>query len=373
VNANTSREQLRVDRLRVSYARRTAVHDVSFSVRDGEFLTLLGPSGCGKSTILRTVAGLLEADSGSVRIGETCVSDPAAGILVSPEHRGVGMVFQSYAIWPHMTVRENVAFPLRVRNAPSAEITAAVDEMLAVVGLGEFAERNATNLSGGQQQRIALARALVFRPKLLLLDEPLSNLDHKLRLEMGAEIRRIQTDANVATIYVTHDQAEALMLSDRIAVLKDGRIEHIGVPEAIYERPATPFVSWFVGKTNFLPCTVIAVAEVSNNEQQQMRVRVDGTAYDIDAGGAPDAFSAGDRATLTLRPEDFVVSDGEAGLPVVVRKQHYLGERRQYTALLGEIEIEFHAAKSLSYAAGERVVLRADHGRGVVFGAQAEV
>ena len=343
------------------------MHDVSFSVRDGEFLTLLGPSGCGKSTILRTIAGLLEADAGSVHIGNTCVSDPVAGVLVSPEHRGVGMVFQSYAIWPHMTVRENVAFPLRVRHTPAAEITSAVDEMLAVVGLGEFAERNATNLSGGQQQRIALARALVFRPKLLLLDEPLSNLDHKLRLEMGAEIRRIQTDADVATIYVTHDQAEALMLSDRIAVLKDGRIEQIAAPEDIYERPATPFVSWFVGKTNFLPCTVTALADIKDEEQQRMRVRIDGTTYDIEAAGPAGAFAAGDAATLTLRPEDFVVSDAEAGLSVVIRKRQYLGERRQYTAQLGDVEIEFLASKALSYGLGDRVVLRADHGRGVVF------
>jgi ABC-type Fe3+/spermidine/putrescine transport system ATPase subunit len=275
------------------------------------------------------------------------------------------MVFQSYAIWPHMTVRENVAYPLRVRHKSESEVTKAVDDMLAVVGLSEYAGRNATELSGGQQQRVAIARALVFSPKLLLLDEPLSNLDQKLRLEMGAELRRIQSRANVAAIYVTHDQSEALMLSDRIAVLRAGRIEQIGAPEEIYERPATPFVSWFVGKANFLPCTIERGA-AAPGERRPISVRLDNSSYVVTASGA-SACEANDPAMLSLRPEDFEVSLDGTGIPVVVRERHYIGERRQFVGDFSGTSVEFNADRAVTTAIGDTVMLRVLATRGSVF------
>jgi len=364
---NGSRQRLRVNGLSVAYNGHTVVHNADFETRDGEFLTLLGPSGCGKSTILRTIAGLIEPEKGSIYIDERCVVDAARHISVPAERRDLGMVFQSYAIWPHMSVRENVAYPLHARHVPRAEVDTAVGDMLALVGLSDFADRSATALSGGQQQRVAIARALVFQPKVLLLDEPLSNLDQKLRLEMGAEIRRIQTQAKVATIYVTHDQTEALMLSDRIAVLNEGRIEQIARPEEIYERPATPFVSWFVGKTNFVPCTIVSLSDVNNGKRQKLYVAIDGTEYIVEAAGALGMFRAGEHGVLTLRPEDFVLAREGHGLRVSVRERHYVGDRRHYLARFGEIELEFHAEKFPAFNVGDNLVLRVEHNRGVVF------
>jgi iron(III) transport system ATP-binding protein len=345
--------RLRIEDLRVAYGGVPVVHGVSLEARDGEFLTLLGPSGCGKSTILRTIAGLVEAEAGAVYIGAACVTRPAGGVHVPPERRDLGMVFQSYAIWPHLTVRENVAYPLRVRRKPQREITQAVDDMLDVVGLTGYAERNATELSGGQQQRVAIARSLVFSPKLLLLDEPLSNLDQKLRLEMGAELRRIQSRANVTAIYVTHDQSEALMLSDRIAILREGRIEAFGTPEDVYERPATPFVSWFVGKANFLPCTV-----------EGETVRIAGSAYAVRPGRPGTADGP---AMFSVRPEDFAVSGDGSGIPVVVRERHYIGERRQFVGDFAGTRVEFNADRAVTTAIGETVLLRILDARGSIF------
>ena len=345
--------RLRIEGLSVAYGGITVVHGVSLEARDGEFLTLLGPSGCGKSTILRTIAGLVEAEAGAVYIGDRCVTSPSAGVHLPPERRELGMVFQSYAIWPHMTVRENVAYPLRVRRKSEAETAKAVDDMRAVVGLSDYAERNATELSGGQQQRVAIARSLVFSPKLLLLDEPLSNLDQKLRLEMGAELRRIQSRADVTAIYVTHDQSEALMLSDRIAVLCEGRIEQFGSPEEIYERPATPFVSWFVGKANFLPCTVEGEA-----------VRLEGSSYVVKVSGKR---AANGPAMLSVRPEDFAVSGEGIGIPVVVRERHYIGERRQFVGDFAGTRVEFNADRAVTTAIGDTVMLRVIDLRGNVF------
>jgi iron(III) transport system ATP-binding protein len=355
--------RLRIEALSVAYGESAVVHGISLEARDGEFLTLLGPSGCGKSTILRTIAGLVEAASGAIYIGDRCVTNPAAGVRVPPEGRGLGMVFQSYAIWPHMTVRENVAYPLRVRHKPEREISAAVDDMLALVGLSDYAGRNATELSGGQQQRVAIARALVFSPKLLLLDEPLSNLDQKLRLEVGAELRKIQVRTNVAAIYVTHDQSEALALSDRIAVLREGKIEQIGTPEEIYERPATPFVSWFVGKANFVPCTVERIVDASG---RRVAVTAGQGRYAVSAAAAGE-FAPGEPAMLMLRPEDFTVGDDEPGIPVSVREQQYVGERRQYTGDFAGTAVEFTTERAVTLAVGDAVALRVVGDRGIVF------
>jgi iron(III) transport system ATP-binding protein len=234
-----------------------AVDQVSFEVASGEFYTLLGPSGCGKTTTLRCVAGLDPPDAGRISVGGQTVSAP--GVFVPPHRRDIGMVFQSYAIWPHMTVFENVAFPLRVgtRSINGAEVRRQVEEALEMVELGGLDRRQATQLSGGQQQRLALARALVRRPQLLLLDEPLSNLDARLRDRMRLDLRRLQRRLAITAVYVTHDQAEALSMSDRVAVMQNGRIIQEGTPREIYQNPASRFVADFVGSSNFLEATAL--------------------------------------------------------------------------------------------------------------------
>jgi ABC-type Fe3+/spermidine/putrescine transport system ATPase subunit len=226
-----------------------AADHLSLDVTRGETFTLLGPSGCGKTTTLRMVAGLERPDAGRIVVQERVVAEPARGIFVPPHRRNMGMVFQSYAIWPHMRVFDNVAYPLRLRGVATSEQRARVDRVLELVGLGGLGERQSTALSGGQQQRVALARALVYEPDLLLLDEPFSNLDAKLRVQMRVEVRVLARRLGITVLFVTHDQIEALTLSDRIAVMNAGRIEQIGTPAELYDRPATPFVRDFLGQT----------------------------------------------------------------------------------------------------------------------------
>ena len=238
--------------LAVRYGDAEAVSGVSFTVGRGELLTLLGPSGCGKTTTLRAIAGLEAPCGGSIRLGASIVYDAASGQSVPTERRGVSMVFQSYAIWPHMTVAQNVAYGLRVRRLGRAQIAEAVDHALGLVQMRGFAERAASLLSGGQQQRVAVARAIAFSPEVLLFDEPLSNLDAKLRAEMRVELRELQQRLHITSLYVTHDQEEALAISDRVIVMSRGRIEQIGTPEAIYNRPATHFVADFLGSANMI-------------------------------------------------------------------------------------------------------------------------
>ncbi|HET7409963.1 MAG TPA: ABC transporter ATP-binding protein [Paracoccaceae bacterium] len=228
-----------------------AVDDVSFTVADGEFLTLLGPSGCGKSTTLSALAGLDRPEGGRIALGDRVFFDSGAGVYVPAEKRDIGLVFQSYALWPHMTVRANLEFPLKLRKVPRAERRRRIEETLDLVEMGPYADRYPHALSGGQQQRVALARTLVYRPSLLLLDEPLSNLDAKLRERARTWLRHLQSQVQVTTVYVTHDQSEALALSDRIAVMNKGRIAQLADPYTIYERPADPFVADFIGSSNF--------------------------------------------------------------------------------------------------------------------------
>ncbi len=228
------------------YGKVIAVNKVSFRVKDGEIISLLGPSGCGKTTTLRIIAGLTMPDEGQVLLGDKDITH------LPPEQRGMGMVFQNYALWPHMTVYDNVAFPLKARGLPQDEIDKRVKEALEMVRLYELRDRYPHQLSGGQQQRVALARAIAVQPKVLLLDEPLSNLDAKLREDMRFELRELQKKLGITAVYVTHDQAEALALSDRIAVMNAGRIMQIGTPKEIYEEPANTFVADFIGKINFI-------------------------------------------------------------------------------------------------------------------------
>ena len=243
-----------------------AAQDVSFTVDEGRLFTLLGPSGCGKTTTLRSIAGLERPRAGEISVNGRVVYSSSKGVFVAPNRRGFGMVFQSYAIWPHMNVFQNVAFPLEVgdRRYSRKQIRDNVMRVLTAVQLDHLADREATKLSGGQQQRLALARALVMEPALLLLDEPLSNLDAKLREKMRFELKRLQRELKITTVYVTHDQSEALALSHQIAVMSEGRIQQIGSPRDIYERPASQFVADFVGTTNFIEGTVLGREPTQN-------------------------------------------------------------------------------------------------------------
>ncbi len=277
---------------------KVAVDHIDLEIEDGIFFTLLGPSGCGKTTTLRCIAGLEKPTSGRIAIGNRMVYEER--VLVPVHDRQLGMVFQSYAVWPHMTVAENVAFPLTVgKNQPSkAEVRRRVEEKLELVGLGGLGRRMATQLSGGQQQRLSLARALVSEPKVLLLDEPLSNLDAKLRDRMRAELRSIQQEIGITTVFVTHDQVEALSMSDRVAVMSNGRIEQMGTPKEIYHEPRTAFVAAFIGGANLIRGTVTA----SDGSVTTASTAV-GDIRGVDVRGV----AVGDRVVVALRIEDAVL------------------------------------------------------------------
>ena len=283
-----------------------AVDAVDLAVEHGEFVTLLGPSGCGKTTTLRMVAGLERNDSGVIVIGDRVVSDAAADLFVPPDHRKLGMVFQSYAIWPHMTVFDNVAYPLSVRHVAKAEIRTKVTAALKLVEMEAYAERPAPALSGGQQQRVAIARALVFEPEVLLLDEPLSNLDARLRAQMGDEFRALQRRLKITTLYVTHDQEEAMALSDRVVVMDKGRALQVGAPEEVYRRPASRTVAAFFGTPNFIEAKVTACR--ANGRDHVLTIEGAGTRGDCRAA---EAHRPGDAILVMIRPED--VTLGSAG------------------------------------------------------------
>ena len=276
-----------------------AIDDVSLAVRDGEFFTLLGPSGCGKTTLLRMVAGFCDLDRGRILFGERRID------ALPPHRRNAGMVFQNYAIFPNHTVAGNVAYGIKARNVAPADIERRVARALKLVHLDGYAERWPHQLSGGQLQRVAIARALVIEPEVLLLDEPLSNLDAKLRVEMRAEIRQLQQQLKITAIYVTHDQEEALAISDRIAVMQSGRLEQVGAPAAIYRMPATPFVAEFMGTTNLL------TGVVAGRDGERLRIRVRG--QEFAARGADAATGA--EITFSLRPETLRLLAGGAAPP----------------------------------------------------------
>jgi iron(III) transport system ATP-binding protein len=303
---------LKVEKLRKQYATDTGVVEalkgVSFEVQSGEIYTLLGPSGCGKSTTLRSVAGLETASDGTITIGDRVVFGGARSVNLTPEKRGVGMVFQSYAIWPHMTVFQNVAFPLvhGNRKVAKGQITEKVMKALAMVQLEPMAHRPAPMLSGGQQQRVALARALVYEPMMLLLDEPLSNLDAKLRVEMRIEIQRIIKRLGLTGLYVTHDQEEAMAISDRIAVMHDGVILQEAPPLEIYANPVNVFVAGFIGKSSFLDATV---TEASGDT---VKIQAGPIALTCLRTNVPVTTRVGDRLDVVIRPEDVLVGDRDA-------------------------------------------------------------
>jgi iron(III) transport system ATP-binding protein len=339
-------------------AQAGGVRDISFELPTGTFFTLLGPSGCGKTTMLRCVAGLERPDAGRIMVEDRVLFDSASGIAVPMNHRGIGMVFQSYAIWPHMTVFENVAFPLRVakgRRLPREEIRRLVDQALATVGLAGYGERPATRLSGGQQQRVALARAIVHRPQLLLLDEPLSNLDAALREEMRIELRRLQQQIGVTTIYVTHDQGEALAMSDRIAVMEKGRIVQVDDPRSVYFRPANEFVASFIGAANLL--AGICTTAVAAGEIGAVRL-ADGSEI---VCVFPAGSAAGRDATVSVRPESIVLglapADGINALRGTVIAASFQGGSVRYDILVSERTLRVVGSAESRFLPGTKVDL----------------
>src|SRR5579859_2526597 len=329
---------LSVVELRKQFGKVQAVDGVNFHVENGEFLCILGPSGCGKSTVLRMVGGLEEPTSGDIRI------DDSSAVQLPANRRPTAMVFQKYTLWPHMRVYDNIAFGLKLRKLPSAEIKRKVQESLDLVGMSEYGQRFPSQLSGGQQQRVAIARALVLEPKILLLDEPFSNLDAALRVYLREELRRIQQRVHITTIFVTHDQEEALTLADRIAVMKAGQIEQIDRPSNIYANPLTLFVADFIGVMNLIP-----------GVQEDKTITAGGTALP-----APDAFNGS--VTVAVRPEDLtLVSFTErhawtGGVEQVVDLGHYRKGLITIPMVKGET-IKVYLPKTSEVAVGDEVSL----------------
>jgi iron(III) transport system ATP-binding protein len=337
--------ELVVTNLKKQFGDNTVLHDNSFTIRDGEFFTLLGPSGCGKSTTLNCIAGLEKPTGGSISVGGTTYVDTEKGTFLPPEERNLGMVFQSYALWPHMTIAKNLALPLNIRKVPKAKQKELIHDALDKVGLADLSGRYPHQLSGGQQQRVALARALVYSPTMLLLDEPLSNLDAKLREQARAWLKRLQEDLGITTVYVTHDQDEALALSDRIAVMAGGHMLQVEDPHSIYETPATPEVAAFVGRCNFFQGKV----GESRGRQHSIRLDCNGEVVNVERDLST---SAGDTVTVALRPEKLeVVPAGQevAGvnrLNTTVLTSSYVGSRYEYDVRLGNQVVQVESQRS---------------------------
>ena len=352
---------LRLDGVLKLFASLAAVDGASLEVRRGEIFTLLGPSGCGKTTTLRLVAGLERPDAGAITLRGRVVASVAPRVFVPPHKRNLGMVFQSYAIWPHMTVRQNVAYPLTLRGERRAEIAGKVKRVLDLVGLGGFEERPATLLSGGQMQRLALCRALVYEPDLLLLDEPFSNLDAKLREQMRVELKVLQRRLGVTVLFVTHDQIEALSLSDRLAVMHRGRVEQVGPPRHLYEHPGSPFVRDFLGQT------VVLRGRIDTPEADLVTIKMDGalTGRVLAGRTAPGAaFAAGAEAHLAIRPEDIAVASadgappGRYSLPGIIEALLFVGDRYEVRVVLGgEQRILLLLPRTREWREGQRLEL----------------
>ncbi|HKU94672.1 MAG TPA: ABC transporter ATP-binding protein [Vineibacter sp.] len=321
--------QIAIEGLSKTFDGATVVSDLDLLVRDGEFISLLGPSGCGKTTTLRCIAGLEQPSKGRIAIGADVVTDTQKDVFVPPNKRRLGMVFQSYALWPHMSVFGNIAYPLRLQKRPAAEIRKRVIDALAMVGLDHLANRGVSELSGGQQQRTALARALASEPRVLLLDEPLSNLDASLRAHMRAELRRIHREIGTTAVYVTHDQLEAVTLSTRIAVMNQGRIQQIGAPREIFATPASRWVAEFVGFENFLE------ADVLERGEERVRVRPQGWPITLmcRVASGNSTLRAGSRAVLAVRSTAFQAGTaGEAdGFDGTLEDVVYMGEATEFS------------------------------------------
>ncbi|MFQ5894619.1 MAG: ABC transporter ATP-binding protein [Nitrospinota bacterium] len=333
-----------------------AVQGVSFTVREGEFVTLLGPSGCGKTTTLRCVAGLEVPEGGEILIGGELLTSSPRGVSVPPEQRRLGMVFQSYAVWPHMTVFENVAYGLRAQRTPRSELGERVRRALALVGLKGLEGRNATKLSGGQQQRVALARALVYNPRVLLFDEPLSNLDAKLRERMRLELTKLVRELGLTSIYVTHDQAEAMVMSDRIIVMNEGRIQQEGDPHTIYNEPANCFVADFIGIANLLEG-----AALERDGDEAMRVEVPAAGARLLCGRRTEGVEPGARVTVSVRPEHIELLAGESRGPNrlegTVTDAVYLGQLWDCRVRVKDLSLRVQSQGEFPLRPGQRVTV----------------
>ena len=317
---------LTIENLTKRFGDSIALNRINLRIEAGEIFFLLGPSGCGKTTLLRSIAGFYTPDEGRILFGDEDVT------ALPPHLRNTGMMFQSYALWPHMTVAKNVAFGLEERRVPALEITQRVRQALESVRMGDYGERKIHQLSGGQQQRVALARALVIRPRCLLLDEPLSNLDAKLRLEMRTEIRRICKEFGLTAIYVTHDQKEALSIADRMAILDGGHIRQVGKPADVYRHPHSKFVADFMGETNFVDGTVASVNSSEVVVETPLRT------FTATLGGNGWLPQTGERCTLSIRPESWILGTAAGAgnaVPGRIRERVYLGEMAQYQFAAG--------------------------------------
>lgn len=354
-----SEPKLQVENLSKSYGNETAVDDISFTIDAGERRSLLGPSGCGKTTTLRCIAGLETPDTGQIYIDGNLVTDPEQNVFVNPSRRGIGMVFQSYAIWPHMTVRENVQFPLDQMKI-GGDRTERVMDILETVGLAQYVDNLATNLSGGQKQRVALARALVAEPELLLLDEPLSNLDAKLRDQMRQEIKDIGDELGVSMLYVTHAQDEALFLSDRMSLMRDGKIVEEGTPSALHSDPETLFAMQFLGECNSFPGTL------NGENGEYLNVRTELGDFD---GVSKGDFTSGSDAVVCFRPKvcEFL-EDGSGGQNGEVLLEGTVSQRGLTTDFF-EYRVDVNGHDVLIYCVDEHAV---DVGDPVRFAIESE-
>jgi iron(III) transport system ATP-binding protein len=333
------------------------ITDINLEVKDGEFVSFLGPSGCGKTTTLRLIAGFERLSGGDILIGDHVVSSVAQNIYIPPEERNIGMVFQNYAVWPHMDVFANVAYPLKIKKANKQEIQERVEKSLSMVKLEDYAKRYPHQLSGGQQQRVALARALVMKPSLMLLDEPLSNLDAKLREEMRFEIKYLQKQVGFTIIYVTHDQTEAMAMSDRIMLMYDRKIQQLDTPRNMYERPCNKFVADFIGLINTIAVELVEVKTDFGVKNGVVRLIGADTNARLDVRVAND-YAQGARLLLAVRPENIKMdSPDAAAIKGMITKKVYLGNFIDYRISLGEIELRVETPPTVEFEIGQLVGL----------------
>ena len=346
--------ELKLVNLQKKFGNNTAVDNVTVTVKDGEFITFLGPSGCGKTTTLRMIAGFIRSTKGSIMIDDKIISSYEENIFLPPDKRDMGMVFQTYAVWPHMNIYKNVAYPLKFKKYSKKEIKERVSETLSLVKLDGYDDRFPHQMSGGQQQRVALARALIMEPSVLLLDEPLSNLDAKLRESMRYEIVELQQRLKITVVYVTHDQIEAMSMSDRIIVMDKGVVQQIDSPQNVYQKPSNKFVADFIGMANFIPC------EIVDRENNTVRVQIqDGSGINFLTVPAISEKNYNTNVTVVIRPEDIDVLplEGQEGISGTLIRQTYIGDRNDCAVQFGNITLRVHTQNRYSFNIGEEVKL----------------
>ncbi|MCD4674078.1 MAG: ABC transporter ATP-binding protein [Anaerolineaceae bacterium] len=345
---------LKLINLQKKFGNNAVVDKLNVDIKDGEFVTFLGPSGCGKTTTLRMVAGFIKPTKGSISIDGKIISSYEDNTFLPPDKRDMGMVFQTYAVWPHMNVFKNIAYPLKFKKYSKKETKERVSVTLSLVKLEGFEDRFPHQMSGGQQQRVALARAVVMEPSVLLLDEPLSNLDAKLRESMRYEIVELQQRLAITVVYVTHDQIEAMSMSDRVVVMDQGIVQQIGSPQNVYQNPSNKFVANFIGMANFIPC------EIVNREKSVVRVKLnDGSGKNFLTVPVINEKDYSNNVTVVIRPEDIDVlpSDGQEGTIGTLVRQTYIGDRNDCTIQFGDVLLRVHTQNKFTLNIGEEVKL----------------